>query len=65
MTDERVYRETARLGIVEGDLFVEDGRVEAVDGKLHVTGVIKCERDCEIIGDVEAGEVFSRQGDRC
>ncbi|MCJ7732603.1 hypothetical protein MUP51_09845, partial [Candidatus Bathyarchaeota archaeon] len=63
MTDERVIRETVRRGTVTGDLIIEDGRVEAENGKLQVTGAIRCERDCELIGEVEAAEVFSRTGD--
>ena len=54
MTDEKVYRETARKGTIEGDLYVENGRVEAEEDKLIVTGVIRCERDCELIGNIEA-----------
>lgn len=63
LTDERVYRETAQRGTVEGDLYIENGRVEAVEEKLVVSGVIRCERDCELIGDIEAAELFSNRGD--
>lgn len=63
MTDEKVYRETARMGTIEGDLYIENGRVEAEEDKLVVTGVIRCERDCELVGDIEATELFSHRGD--
>ena len=63
MTDEKVYRETARMSTIEGDLYIENGRVEAEEEKLIVTGVIRCERDCELVGDIEATELFSHRGD--
>ena len=63
MTDERIYRESAKLGAIDGDLYIEDGRVEATDGKISVTGAIRCERDCELVGEVEAREIYSPWGD--
>jgi cytoskeletal protein CcmA (bactofilin family) len=63
LTDERVNRETARKSKIDGDLYIESGRVEADDDKLTVSGVIRCERDCELIGDIEAGELVSDRGD--
>ena len=63
MTDEKVYRETARMSTIEGDLYIENGRVEAEEEKLIVTGVIRCERDCELVGDIETTELFSHRGD--
>ena len=63
MTDERVYRESAKMGPIDGDLYIEDGRVEATDGKLTVKGAIRCERDCELVGEIEAREIYSPRGD--
>jgi cytoskeletal protein CcmA (bactofilin family) len=63
LTDKKVYRETARMSTIEGDLYIENGRVEAEEDKLIVTGAIRCEHDCELVGDIEATELFSNRGD--
>jgi cytoskeletal protein CcmA (bactofilin family) len=63
LTDEKIYRESVRRSTIEGDLYIENGRVEAEEETLHVTGVIRCERDCELVGNIEAAELFSNRGD--
>jgi len=63
LTDEKVYRETARKGTIEGNLYIANGRVEAEEDKLIVIGVIRCERDCELVGNIEASELLSNRGD--
>ena len=55
-----VSRETVELGTVEGDLNVERGTIDTVDGTLKVNGVIRCIGDCEFNGNVKLRQ-FSRR----
>ncbi|MBI3841218.1 MAG: hypothetical protein HY297_04605 [Thaumarchaeota archaeon] len=65
MTSERVERGSQRrLGLVEGDLDVEDGAVvrSADESGVKVTGIAKFEGDAEVDCDLECGSVDSEDG---
>ncbi|MCK4437747.1 hypothetical protein KAV47_01630, partial [Candidatus Bathyarchaeota archaeon] len=65
MGEVYVNRRKMQLDVVEGDLVVESGAVEALgpDRLLKVQGDIRCTGDCDFLCSVEANKIESRRGD--